>query len=85
MGVKPHVIMFLDILGYKNTLASAKDENDYLEKVHSMMSLLSKYIDNYAHGVDERAEYNINLSRFKSLIFSDNILFLLHTNQKSIS
>ena len=75
MGVKPHVIMFLDILGYKNTLASAKDENDYLEKVHSMMSLLSKYIDDYAHGVDERAEHNINLSRFKSLIFSDNILF----------
>ena len=51
MGVKPHVIMFLDVLGYKNSVATAKDENDYLGKVHTLMSLLSKYIEEYTHGI----------------------------------
>ena len=47
MGVKPHVIMFLDILGYKNMITSVTDENDYLGSVHTLMSLLSKYIETY--------------------------------------
>lgn len=67
--------MFLDVLGYKNSVATAKDENDYLGKVHTLMSLLSKYIEEYTHGIDEKMDRNLNLSRFKSLIFSDNILF----------
>ena len=75
MGVKPHVIMFLDILGYKNMIASASDENDYLGSVHTLMSLLSKYIEMYTQGIDEKTDCRLNLSRFKSMIFSDNILF----------
>lgn len=75
MGVKPHVIMFLDILGYKNMITSATNENDYLSSVHTLMSLLSGYIETYNQGVDERTDCHLNLSRFKSMIFSDNILF----------
>ena len=75
MGVKPHVIMFLDILGYKNMITSVTDENDYLGSVHTLMSLLSKYIETYNQGVDEKTKHRLNLSRFKSMIFSDNILF----------
>lgn len=56
-------------------LASATNENDYLDRVHTLMSLLSKYIEEYAQGVDEKTERRLNLSRFKSMIFSDNILF----------
>ncbi|MGI5906478.1 MAG: hypothetical protein ACOX85_09520, partial [Candidatus Pararuminococcus gallinarum] len=75
MGVKPHVIMFLDILGYRNMITSVTDENDYLGSVHTLMSLLSKYIETYNQGVDEKTKHRLNLSRFKSMIFSDNILF----------
>ncbi len=75
MGVKPHVILFLDILGYKNMIASATNENDYLDSVHSLMTLLSKYIETYTQEVDKKSEHPLNLSRFKSMIFSDNILF----------
>ncbi len=75
MGVKPHVIMFLDILGYKNMIASTRDENEYLDSVHTLMSLLSNYIETYTQGVDKKTENRLNLSRFKSMIFSDNILF----------
>ena len=75
MGVKPHVILYLDILGYKNILASGTNEDEYLYGVHTLMSMLSNYIKSYTHSVDERDEYQLNLSRFKSMIFSDNILF----------
>lgn len=75
MGVKPHVILYLDILGYKNILASGTNEDEYLYGVHTLMSMLSNYIKSYTHSVDERDEYHLNLSRFKSMIFSDNILF----------
>lgn len=75
MGVRPYVIMFLDILGYKNMIASLKNENEYLGRVHTLMSLLSKYIETYTQEVDEKTECRLNLSRFKSMIFSDNILF----------
>lgn len=75
MGVKPHVILFLDILGYKNVIASATNENEYLESVHPLMSLLSKYIEVYTHDFDEKTGCQLNLSRFKSMIFSDYILF----------
>lgn len=68
MGVKPHVIMFLDILGYKNMIASVTNENDYLDNVHTLMSLLSKYIETYNQGIDEKTESRLNLSRFKSMI-----------------
>ena len=60
---------------YKNMIASVTNENDYLGNVHTLMSLLSKYIEIYNQGVDEKTENRLNLSRFKSMIFSDNILF----------
>lgn len=75
MGVKPHVILYLDILGYKNIITSATNENEFLDHVHTLFSLLSKHIETYTHKVDEKEGSELNLSGFKSMIFSDNILF----------
>lgn len=83
MGVNPHVIMLLDILGYKNMMSEADDENEYLEKVHTLMTLLSKYIEEYTHGIDEVTDCSLNLSRFKFLIFSDSILFFAPYNSEN--
>lgn len=76
--VQPHVILFLDILGYKNLIKNSsptKSENDYLEEVHTLMSMLSSYIERRNQQIDASSERDLKLSRFKSLIFSDNIIF----------
>lgn len=68
---------FLDILGYSNLLTNCVDlhtENAYLEKIHGLMSHLSKYIEARNSAIDQQGN-SLNLSRFKSLLFSDNILF----------
>ncbi len=77
MEVKKHIILFLDILGYSSLITSCKDsqtENCYLDKVHSIMSNLSEYIEKRNTAIDQQNN-NLHLSRFKSLLFSDNILF----------
>lgn len=77
MEVKPHVILFLDILGYKNLImnASQKSENDYLREVHSLMATLSSFIENRNQQLDSLDEFDLKMSSFKSLVFSDNIMF----------
>lgn len=78
MKVTPHIVLFLDILGYSKIIKNSKppkDENYYLEEVHYIMSLLSEFIAERNRIVDDDNDSNLNLSRFKSLIFSDNILF----------
>lgn len=79
MEVKNHIILFLDILGYKNLIHNCHNiniENLYLHKIHDLMANLSSYIEKRNTDVDEKnGKYNLRLSRFKSLIFSDNILF----------
>lgn len=77
MQVTPHIILFLDILGYSETIIKSKppkDENYYLEEVHYIMSTLSSFIEERNRYVDNNND-DLGLSRFKSLIFSDNILF----------
>ncbi len=79
MEVKNHVILFLDILGYKNLIQKCDNrniENSYLHKIHDLMANLSIYIEKRNADVDKKnGKYNLRLSRFKSFIFSDNILF----------
>lgn len=78
MEVKPHVILLLDILGYKDLIKNSSDsksENDYLEEVHGLMSMISSFIECRNQQIDASDEYDLKLSRFKSLIFSDNIIF----------
>ena len=77
MEVKNHVVLFLDILGYSNLLTSCGDvqaENEYLKKIRGLISNLLEYIEKKFAATDQRKN-NMNLSRFKSLLFSDNILF----------
>ena len=77
MEVKKHIVLFLDILGYSNILAGCKnsqEENYYLDKIHSLMSSLSEYIEMRNADIDWQSN-TLNLSRFKSLLFSDNIIF----------
>lgn len=78
MEVSNHVILFLDILGYKELISNSnndKSENDYLIEIHGLMKNLSEYIEKRNKRIDENFKYDLNLSRFKYLIFSDNILF----------
>ena len=44
MGVKPHVILYLDILGYKNIIASSTNENDYIAN-HNALNIKDDEID----------------------------------------
>ena len=77
MEVRNHIVLFLDILGYSSLITSCKDghaENRYLDNVHSIMSNLSEYIEKRNVAVDQKSD-NLHLTRFKSLLFSDNILF----------
>lgn len=77
MEVKKHIILFLDILGYKNLIESCQDvkmENKYLEKIYALMAELSNYVEKHNKIVDALGN-DLKLSRFKYLIFSDNILF----------
>lgn len=80
MEVKKHVILYLDILGYKNLILGCKSkagENVYLQKIYSLMATLSDHIERRNAIVDERCDkrFPLNLSRFKYCLFSDNILF----------
>lgn len=79
MEVKKHVIFYLDILGYKNLISSCKnpeEETVYLEKIYSLMMSISAHIDKRNAIIDNLDnKYPLNLSRFKSCVFSDNILF----------
>lgn len=84
MKVKNHIVLFLDILGYSNLLSECKnsqEENSYLSKVHSIMSTLSRYIEKRHTTIDQNTD-NLHLSRFKSLLFSDNILFFAPYNNE---
>lgn len=77
MEVKNHIVLFLDILGYSKIVTSCQDDHDenyYLERIHSLMSSLSDYIEEWNSNIDQQGN-TLNLSRFKSLLFSDNILF----------
>ena len=77
MEVKKHIVLFLDILGYSKFIENCKDsqeENLYLDKIYGLMSNLSEYIKERNIAVDQRSDV-LKLSRFKSLLFSDNILF----------
>lgn len=77
MEVKNHIVLFLDILGYSNLITSCKGsqaENCYLDKVYKLMTTLSRFIEKRNASIDNRND-NLHLSRFKSLLFSDNILF----------
>lgn len=77
MEVKNHIVLFLDILGYSSIISSCKnsqDENYYLDKIHGIMSSLSDYIGKWNADIDRHGNA-LHLSRFKSLLFSDNILF----------
>lgn len=77
MEVRNHIVLFLDILGYSNLITSCKDsqeENCYLDKIYTIMSNLSEYIEKRNNAIDQRNN-NLHLSRFRSLLFSDNILF----------
>ena len=77
MEVQNHIVLFLDILGYSNIISNCKDkqmENYYLDKIHSIMSNLSRFIEKRHIYIDQQND-NLHLSRFRSLLFSDNILF----------
>ena len=77
MEVKNHIVLFLDILGYSNLLEECKDnqeENYYLDKIYGIMATLSKYIEQRHEAIDQDND-KLHLTRFKSLVFSDNILF----------
>lgn len=77
MEVKNHIVLFLDILGYSSLIQSCnnkEEENCYLQKIHTIMLDLSTYIGQRNASVDQQNN-NLHLSRFKSLLFSDNILF----------
>lgn len=57
MEVRNHIVLFLDILGYSSLITSCKDshaENRYLDKVHSIMSNLSEYIEKRNVAVDQK-------------------------------
>lgn len=79
MEVTPHIILFLDILGYTDKIkncAPPKDENYYLKDVHDLMLSLSNYVERRNQFIDDNDKSkSLKLSRFKSLIFSDNIVF----------
>lgn len=77
MEVKNHIVLFLDILGYSNIVTSCRSvqaENEYLDKIYGLMSNLSEYIEKWNVGVDQQ-NGGLRLARFRSLLFSDNILF----------
>lgn len=77
MEVQNHIVLFLDILGYSNIISNCKDkqmENYYLDKIHGIMSNLSRFIEKRHIYIDQQND-NLHLSRFRSLLFSDNILF----------
>lgn len=77
MEVQNHIVLFLDILGYSNIISNCKDkqmENYYLDKIHSIMSNLSRFIEKRHIYIDQQND-SLHLSRFRSLLFSDNILF----------
>lgn len=85
MEVQPHIILLLDILGYKNLIKNTspqKSENDYLVEIHTLMSSLSSFIEYRNKRIDDKIEYDLNLSRFKYIIFSDNILFFAPYNSE---
>lgn len=76
MEVREHIVLFLDILGYSNLISqckSAEEENQYLQKIHTIVTDLAKYIETWNAKIDEK--HGTHLSRFKALLFSDNILF----------
>lgn len=80
MEVKNHVILLLDILGYKELILNSANmgkESTYLEKVHSLMVELSSYIERRNILIDKKSDtaFPLRLSRFKYCVFSDNILF----------
>lgn len=83
MDVKNHIIVWLDILGYKELIKKNKldnKENELLLKVHELMSSLTKYINYNNKQIDKNlrktdSNHTISMSSFRSLLFSDNILF----------
>lgn len=84
MHVKPHIILFLDILGYSDTIINStppKDEDYYLGEVYNLMSFLSQFIAE-RNQISDNNGRNLGLSRFKSLMFSDNILFFAPYNDE---
>lgn len=89
MEVTPHVILFLDILGYSDTIkcnVPPKDENYYLNEVRDLMSTLSGFIERRNRIIDDNDEHKtLRLSRFKSLIFSDNIVFFAPYEPNSLN
>ena len=77
MEVQNHIVLFLDILGYSNIISNCKDkqmENYYLDKIHSIIFNLSRFIEKRHICIDQQNN-SLHLSRFRSLLFSDNILF----------
>jgi len=76
--VTPHVILYIDILGYENLLNNSikkhGTENHFLQKVNFLVLDLLKFLNERNKRVDKK-ESSIRLSRFKSHVFSDNIVF----------
>ena len=77
MEVRNHIVLFLDILGYSSLITSCKDshaENRYLDKVHSIMSNLSEYIEKRNVAVDQKSDNYIyrglSLCFFRTTFFS---------------
>lgn len=78
MEVKNHIILLLDILGYKNLVKECKsidEQNELLEEIHGLMSKLSWFINESNRIHDTYPDRGCNMTDFKYFIFSDNIVF----------
>lgn len=86
MEVTNHIILFLDVMGYKSHIKSfgfdIEMQNQYLAKVHTLMKDLSRFITCRNEYVDKNLDsYNcLKLTRFKWITFSDNIMFFAPYN-----
>lgn len=86
MEVTNHIILFLDVMGYKSHIKSfgsdIEKQNQYLAKVHTLMEDLSRFITYRNEYVDKNLDYYncLKLTRFKWITFSDNIMFFAPYN-----
>lgn len=81
MEVTNHIILFLDVMGYKSHIKSfgtdIDKQNQYLKKIHNLMEDLSGFITYRNEYIDKNLDsYNcLKLTRFQWITFSDNIMF----------
>ena len=86
MEVTNHIILFLDVMGYKSHIKSfgtdIDKQNQYLKKIHNLMEDLSRFITYRNEYIDKNLDsYNcLKLTRFQWITFSDNIMFFAPYN-----